>query len=215
MTDSLKLRALSGRSILALGVLLFITSLMPAVLRGGRCPVAGMLGVFGLLAIGVGIALSAATGARLTEGAARRLCVALMSLIFAAGSGFFGILVQRTSFFGGLGPLHATLVIVFAALFGFAVLACVSIARQGAAAFLSPSDSLLGLGGSIDPLSFWVTQSTFLVFAAVGGGMIAAQAQGGREGLLLAAALALAALPFFITVELAICAKRWRDATKR
>ena len=215
MNDSLKLRSLSGWTILLLGVPLFITSFMPVVLRGGQSPTAAMLGVFGLLAIGIGIALSAATEATLSEAASRRFCVALMSLVFAAAGGVFDVFVQRTSFFDGLGSLHATLVILFAALFVVAALACVAIARQSAAAFLAPSESLLSLGGSIAPLSFLVLQPMFLIFAAVVAGMIAAQAGGTRDGLFLAIALALAALPFFITAQLALCTKRWRDTTTR
>ena len=80
MTDSLKLRTLSGWSILLLGVLLFITSFMPIILRGTVSPAAGMIGLFGLLAISVGIPLSIATEARLTKGAAINLCVGLESL---------------------------------------------------------------------------------------------------------------------------------------
>lgn len=213
MTDSLKLRALSGWSILLLGVLLFVTSFMPAVLRGGISPTAGMIGLFGLLAIGVGIALSVATEVQPKDGAVRRLCVALMSLTFAAAGGGLGILVQRTTFFDGLGSLHAMLVIMFAALFGFAALACVATARQGTSAFISPSQSFFSLGGTIDPLSFLLLQPALLIFAAVVGGMIATQVGGSREGLLLAIALALAVLPFFITVELAICIRRWRATT--
>jgi len=130
-------------------------------------------------------------------------------------SGVFGILVQRTTFFDGLGSLHATLVVVFAALFGFAALACIAMARQAAAAFLAPSDSLFSFGGSIDPLSFLVLQLALLLFASVAGVSCASQAGGGREGLLLAIALGLALLPVFVTAELAICAKRWRDTTER
>lgn len=188
---------------------------MPAVLRGGQSPTASMLGVFGLLAIGVGIALAAATDGRMTEGGTRCLCVASMSLIFASVGGFFDILVQRTSFFDGLGLLHATLLIVFAVLFGFATLGCVAAVRRGAEAFLSPSESLFSFGGSMAPLSFLVLQAMFLIFAAVVGGMIVTQDDGTKDGLLLAIAFALAALPFFVTVQLAICAKRWRDTTAR
>lgn len=215
MNASLKLRSLSGWSILLLGVLLFVTSFAPAVLRDGRPPTAGLLGLFGLLAIGIGVALSAARDATLSEAAARRFCVALMSLVFAAAGGFLDVLVQRTSFFDGLGSLHAVLVVLFAVLFGIAVFTCIAIARQSAAAFLAPSESFLSLGGSIDPLSFLVVQPMFLIFAAVVAGAIAAQAGGTRDGLLLSIALALAALPFIVTAQLALCAKRWRDTSTR
>jgi uncharacterized membrane protein YhaH (DUF805 family) len=211
--DSLKLRRISGCSILLLGVLLFVTSFMPVVLRGGVSPTAGMIALIGLLAIGVGIPLSIATEERLTEGAARRLCVVLESLTFGAAGGAFGFLVQRTSFFDIPDPLQATLVIVFVALLCFAALARVATARQGSAAFRSPSQSLFSFGGSIDPVSFLVLQPSLLLFAAVGGGMIAAQARDGREGSFLALALFLAVLPIFVRAELAIYVKRWRDTT--
>jgi hypothetical protein len=86
MTDSLKLRLLSGWSILLLGILLFITSFMPAVLRGGDSPTASMIGIFGLFAIVIGIALSVANKEQLTEAGARQLWVALVCLIFATAS---------------------------------------------------------------------------------------------------------------------------------
>ena len=211
MTDSFKLRTLSGWSILLLGVLLLVTSLLPVVLRGSVSPAAGMIALFGLLAMGVGIPLSIATGKRLTEGAARSLCVVLESLTLGAAGGIFGLFVQGSSFFDVLDPLHATLAIVFVALFCFAALARVATARQGSAAFLSPSGSLFSFGGSIDPVSFLVLQPSLLIFAAVVGRMIAAQAGDSREASLLALALSLAALPIFVRAEVALCAKRWRD----
>ena len=213
MTDSFKLRTLSGWSILLLGVLLFVTSFLPVVLRGSVSPAAGMIGLFGLLAIGVGIPLSIATGKRLTEGAARNLCVVLEALTLGAAGGIFGFFVQRSYFFNILDPLHATLAIVFVALFCFAALARVATARQGAAAFLSPSGSLFSFGGCIDPVLFLVLQPALLVFAAVLGRMIAAQAGDSREASLLALALSLAVLPVFVRAELALCVKRWRDTT--
>jgi uncharacterized membrane protein YhaH (DUF805 family) len=211
MTDSLKLRTLSGWSILLLGVLLFVAAFMPVVLRGSVSPTAGMIGLFGLLAIGIGIPFSIATAKRLTEGAARSLCVGLESLTLGAAGGVFGFFVQRTSSINILDPLHATLVIVFVALLCFAALARVATARQGSAAFLSPSGSLFSFGGCIDPVSFLVLQPALLVFAAVVGRMIAAQAGDSREASILALALSLAVLPIFVRAELALCVKRWRD----
>jgi uncharacterized membrane protein YhaH (DUF805 family) len=211
MTDSLKLRTLSGWSILLLGVLLSVTSFMPVVLRGSFSPDAGMIGLFGLLAIGVGLPFSIATEQRLREGAARNLCVGLESLTLGAAGGVVGFFVQCSSFFDMRDPLPATLVIVFVALFCFAALARVATARQGSAAFRSPSGSLFSFGGSIDPVSFLVLQPTLLVLAAVVGRMIAAQAEDNREASILALALSLAVLPIFVRAELALCVKRRRD----
>jgi uncharacterized membrane protein YhaH (DUF805 family) len=213
MTDSLKLRALSGRSILLLGTSLFLMSFMPVILRGGASPTAGMIALIGLLAIGVGIALSIATEERLTEGAARRLCVVLESLALGATGAALAFLVQTTSLLRILDPLQATFVIAFVALLCFATLARVATARQGSTAFRSPSDSFLSFGGCIDPVSFLVLQPALLALAALVGGMIAAQAGDSREGSLLALALFLTVLPIFVRAELAICLKRWRDTT--
>ncbi|HEY5915571.1 MAG TPA: DUF805 domain-containing protein [Verrucomicrobiae bacterium] len=213
MSDSTKLRLLSGWSILLLGALLFVALFMAVILRTGQSPTAAILGLFGLFAVGVGVALARATHDTLSDASSRRLGVALASLVFAAGGGFAAILAQRTSFFDGLGSLHATLVLLFAALLGMAVYACASVLRQGAAAFLAPSKSFISLGGSIDPVSFLVLQPAFLIFTGVIAGLITAEAGGTRDGLLLAIALGLAAFPLFLTVEVAICAKRWRDPT--
>ena len=211
MTDSLKLRTLSGWSILLLGVLLSVTSLMPVVLRGSLSPSAGMIGLFGLLAIGVGVPFSVATEKRLREGAARNLCVGLESLTLGAAGGVFGFFVQRSSYFDILDPFRATLVMVFIALFCFAALARVATARQGSAAFLSASENLFSVGGCLDPVSFLVLQPSLLVFAAVVGRMIAAQAGDSTEASILALALSFAILPIFVRAEVAICVKRWRD----
>lgn len=189
------------------------TSLLPIVLRGGVSPASAMIALFGLLAIAVGTPLSLATGPRLTEGAARNVCVVLESLALGAAGGSFGFFVQRFSLFSVLDPLDATLAIVFVALFGFAALARVATARQGSAAFLSSSESLFSLGGSLDPVSFLVLQPSWLVFAAVVGRVLAAQAGDSREASSLALALAFAVVPVFVRVELALCVKRWRDTT--
>ena len=213
MTDSQKLRVLSGRSILPLGAVLFIASFMPAILRDGNSPIAGMVAVVGLLAIGAGIPLSIATTDRLTERGARGLCLVLEPLILAAAGGALGILVQRASFFATLGVLPVTLVIVFVALFCFALIARLAIAQQSSAAFLSDSESLFTIGGRTDPLSFLFIQVLLIIAAAVVGVFITAQRSDSREGSILALALFLAVLPLFVRAEVANCVKRWRDET--
>ncbi len=213
MTDSLKLRTVSGWSILLLGVLLLITSFLPVVLRGAVSPAAGMIGLFGLLAAGVGGTLSMVAGRRLTAGAARMVCVVLESLMLGAAGGVCGLLAQRSSVFDIRDPLHATLVIVLVALVCFAALARVATARRASEAFLAPSESLFSLGGGIDPVTFLVLQPALLVFAGVVGRMIVAAAGDGREGALLALALLLAVLPVFARVEFALCVRRRRDTT--
>jgi hypothetical protein len=211
MNDSLKLRTFSGWSILLLGILLSVTSLLPVISRGSLSPAAGMIGLFGLLAIGIGVAFSTTTAQQFTERAAGRLCVGLESLILGAVGGVFGFCVQHSFASNRLDPLPGTLVVVFVALGCFASLARVAIARQAAAAFRSPGQGLFSYGGSMDPVSFLVLQSSVLVLAAVVGRMIAAQAGDSREGSTLALALGLAVLPGFGRAELALCVKRRRD----
>jgi uncharacterized membrane protein YhaH (DUF805 family) len=212
MTDSPKLRTLSGWAILLLGIVLFAASFIPVVARGGIPTAAGMIGLFGLLAVGVGYPFATATAQRLMEGAARNLCVGLESLMLGAAGGVLGLFLQHSSF-SLLDPLPATLVVVFVALFGFTALARVATARQGSAAFRSRSEGLFSFGGSIGPVSFLMLQPPLLVLAAVAGRMIAAQAGDSREGSILALALSFAVLPIFLRAELALCVKRRRDAT--
>jgi len=213
MTDSFKLRTFSGWSILLLGVLLLVTSFLPVVLGGSVSPVAGMIGLFGLLAVGVGIPLSIATAPRLAAGAARNLCIGLESLILGAAGGLVGFFVQPTAFSNRLYPFHVTLVLELVALFCFAVLARVAAARQGSAAFRSSQESLFSLGGCMGPTLCLVLQPSLLVFAAIAAGLIAAQAESSREGSLVALALIPASLPVFVRAEAALCLKRWRDTT--
>ena len=213
MTDSFKLRTLSGWSVLLLGILLFVMSFLPVVWRGSVSPAAGMIALFGLLAIGVGLPLSVATGRRLTEGAARGLCVALESLALGAAGGILGCLVQHSGFSNAPDPLHVTLAVLFVALFCFAALARVATARQGAAAFHSSSGSLFSLGGCMDPVTFLVLQPAWLVVAVVAARMIAAQAGDSKVTSPLALALSLAVLPVFVRAELSLCVKRRRDTT--
>lgn len=213
MTDSLKLRTFSGWSILLLGILLSVTSLLPVISRGSVSPAAAMIGLFGLLAVGVGLWFSVTAAQRLTEGAARNLCVGLESLILGAAGGVFGFCVQHSSFFSIGDPLAGTLVVVFVALFCFAALARVATARPGSAAFRASGPGLFSGGGSMDPVLFLVLQPSLLVLAAVAGRMIVAQAGESREASILALALALAVLPIFVRAELALCAKRRRDTT--
>jgi hypothetical protein len=213
MTDSLKLRTFSGWSILLLGILLSLTSLLPVLSRGSLSPAAGMIGLFGLLAVGVGLPFSATPAQRLTEGAARNLCVGLESLILGAAGGVFGFCVQRSPFLNIRDPLPGTVVVVFVALFCFAALARVAMARAGSAAFRSSSPGLFSCGGSMDPVLFLVLQPSLLVLAAVAGRMIVAQAGDGREGSMLALAPALAVLPIFVRAELALWARRRRDTS--
>ena len=211
MTDSFKLRTFAGWSILLLGALSLVTSFLPVISRGTFSPAAGMIALFGLLALGVGLPLSTATGPRLTEAAARNLCLLLEVLTFGAAGGIVGCSLQHPSFFELLDPLRATLAIVFVALLGAAALARIAIARQAAAAFRSSGGSLLSYGGSMDPATFLVLQPALVVVAAVLGRMIAAQAGQSSEASVLALALAVAALPALLRAELALCLKRWRD----
>ncbi len=212
VTDSLRLRTVSGWGILLLGILLFVASFIPVVSKGSVSPPAGMIGLFGLLAIGAGTPFAIATAQRLKEGAARNLCIGLESLTLGAAGGVLGLFDQHSSF-SLLDPLPAALAVVFVALFGFAALGRIATARQGSAAFGAASESLFGFGGSLGPVPFLVLQPPLLVLAAVAGWMIAAQAPDSREASILALALSLAVLPIFLRAELALCVKRWRDAT--
>ena len=211
MTDSLKVRVLSGWPILALGAFLFIASFMPAILRGGDSAIAGMVAVVGLISLGAGVALSVAGTGKLTEGRARGLCLVLESVILAAGGAANGVLLHRGSFFAGLEAVRLTLLVVLVGLFVVATVARLAIAGEGSAAFCSHSPSIFSTGGRIDVVTFLGTQAVLTAASAVACVFIVAQGRHGAEGPALAFTLLLAVVPFFLRAQIGSYVKRLHD----